>query len=223
MINFALARKTMVDNQIRPSDVTDGRVIDAFSAVPREVFVPKSLQALAYIDEHLQVKAGTAGAPPRFLMQPAPLARLVQLAEIAETDRVLVVGAATGYTAAVAARLAGGVVALEEDAELAAAARSALAAASAEGVDVVVGPLAAGVPSKAPFDVVFFDGSVEVVPEGYAAQLAPGGRMVVVEGQGLAGRARVYTVVGGELSGRKAFNSNVRPLPGFARERVFEF
>lgn len=223
MIDATAARRTMVDNQIRPSDVTDHRVIDAFAAVPREVFVPAALRSLAYIDEHLQVKAASGAAPARFLMQPAPFAKLVQLAAIERTDRVLVVGAGTGYAAAIAATLGGDVVALEEDAELAEAARANLRTLGLDRATVVTGPLPAGAPARAPFDVILFDGSIEVLPDAFAGQLAEGGRLVSVEGRGLAGKGRLHRRVGDELSGRSVFNCAARPLPGFEKAAEFQF
>lgn len=223
MIDATAARRTMVDNQIRPSDVTDLRVIDAFAAVPRELFVPAALRSLAYIDEHLQVKAGSPTAPARFLMQPAPFAKLVQLAAIELTDRVLVVGAGTGYAAAIAATLGGDVVALEVDADLAEAARANLRTLGLDRATVVVGPLAAGAADRGPFDVILFDGSIEVLPDTFAGQLAEGGRLVCVEGRGLAGKGRLYRRVADELSGRLVFNCAARPLLGFEKTAEFQF
>ncbi|MEJ1158676.1 protein-L-isoaspartate O-methyltransferase family protein [Prosthecomicrobium sp. N25] len=220
MTNFAKARRTMVDNQLRTNDVTDLRILDAFDALPRELFVPRALAPLAYIDEHLQVKAGP---PPRYLMQPAPLARLIQLAAVRPGEKVLVVGAGTGYAAALLARLDAKVIALESDPDLAAEARKALAVAGAADVEVVTGPLAEGVPAAAPFDVILLDGSVEVLPESLGRQLAEGGRLVAVEGRGLAGKARIWIRTGDEISPRMAFNCAARPLPGFEKVPAFEF
>lgn len=213
MADFAIQRKTMVDNQIRTVDVTDHAVLDAFLAVGREAFVPAGKQALAYIDQNIEV------APGRYVMQPAPLARLVQLAAPAAGEKVLIVGGNTGYSAAIVAELAGSVVVLEEDAGLAALAETALAGVSK--ATVVRGPLVAGAPAQAPFDLILFDGSIEVLPEVFTEQTAEGGRIVAVEGRGQAGRAVVSFKAGGTLSARTAFNLPALPLPGFARVAEF--
>ena len=213
MADFAIQRKTMVDNQIRTVDVTDHDVIDAFSTVGRETFVPAAMRALAYIDQHVQV------APGRFVMQPAPLAKLVQLAAPQPGETVLIVGGNTGYSAAVVAELAGAVVLLEENADLAAAAEAAFAGSAK--VTVVRGALAAGCAGKGPFDVILFDGSIEVLPGAFFDQLGETGRIVAVEGAGQTGRAVVSTRVGGKVSARTAFNLPAMPLPGFARAAEF--
>lgn len=217
MNDAATARRTMVDNQVRTADVTDLGVLDAMDAVPREVFVPASLRPLAYIDDHAALKPG------RYLMRPASLAKLLQLAAIGEGDRVLVVGCGTGYSAAVAARIAASVVAVEEDPELAAAARTALDAAGAGKVDLVTGPAAAGAAGKGPYAVILFDGAIEVLPEAILGQLTDGGRLVAVQGAGLAGRAWLHIRSGGEVSGRPVFNCALKPLPGFQKAPAFVF
>lgn len=212
MADFAIQRKTMVDNQIRTVDVTDHAVIAAFSTVGREAFVPAARRDLAYIDQHVAV------APGRFLMQPAPLARLIQLAAPQAGEKVLIVGGNTGYSAAVVAALGATVVMLEENADLAAAAETALAGT---GVQVVRGPLTAGTTVGGPYDLIVFDGSVEVVPDAFAASLVEGGRIVAIEGTGQTGRATVTVKSSGRVSSRFAFNLPARPLPGFARVRAF--
>lgn len=222
MVDFTKARATMVDCQIRTVDVTDYDVLDAFLAVPREAFVPAALQPLAYIDEDLLVSA--AGAPPRFVMEPGPLARLVQLAEILPTDKVLDLGTASGYSAAILSRLAASVVAVEPDAALAETAHANLAGLGIGNVTVVAAPLAAGHAAAAPYDVIIVEGAIELLPDAIAAQLAEGGRIVAVVGaNGLAAKATIYTRSGGSVSGRPVFNTHVRPLPEFARPKSFVF
>ena len=130
MSGFATARQKMVDGQVRPSDVTDIRILDAMLAVPREAFVPENKQALAYLDLDLDVSEG--GSAKRFLIKPAVLAKMLQAAEIKETDRVLVVGCATGYAAAVIAKFAPQVTATESDPALAAKAQAILARMAVE-------------------------------------------------------------------------------------------
>ena len=212
MSDFASQRKTMVDNQIRTVDVTDHAVIDAFGAVGREAFVPEEMRSLAYIDRHVQI------APGRFVMQPAPLAKLIQLAAPQPGEKVMVVGGGTGYAAAIVAELGASVVMVEENADLAARAEAALAG---RAVKVVRGALTAGCAAEGPYDLVVFDGSVETVPAAFLAQVAEGGRIVAVEGAGQTGRATVTVKSSGTVSSRFAFNLPAMPLPGFARAREF--
>lgn len=217
MVDNAALRTKMVDGQVRPNDVTDHRIIDAMLEIPREDFVPASQASLAYLDRDLP------SAPGRAMLQPMTVARLVQAARIGAADRVLVVGAGSGYLAAVTARLAAAVVALEEHPELAAAAGAALARHGQGRVTVATGPLAAGWPGEAPYDVIVVEGAVEVLPEAIAGQLADGGRLVVVEGIGQSAVARLYTRSGGEVAGRVLMNAAAPLLPGFSREPAFVF
>lgn len=213
----------MVDCQLRTTDVTNASILDAMGAVPRERFVGEERRAIAYIDEDVRVAPARGGAGPRYLMEPSPLAKLLQLAEIKATDRVLDVGCATGYSAAVLSKLATSVVALESDAELAAAAQTSLAALACDNVTVVAGPLHQGHAAGAPYDVILIGGSVERVPDALVDQLAEAGRLVVVEGTGNAGMARVYLRSDGLVTGRNAFNAAIKSLPGFELTRAFEF
>ena len=220
MSQFANARRTMVDNQLRTTDVTDLRVLGAFGSVPREAFLPASAAELAYIDQ-AQRLATAEGRPVRWLLSPSPLAKLVQLAEITSSDKVLVIGSGSGYSLAVIAQLAASVVGLEEDADLVAASQKALQALGPSNVTVVQGRLTVGCASKAPFDVILIEGGIERLPAGLSDQLADGGRLITVEGNGLSASARVSVRSGGVVSGRNAFNVSARILPGF--ERVAEF
>lgn len=216
-MDFADARLKMVDNQIRTTDVTDLEILRAFLAVPREVFVEPAQRALAYVDLDLAVSKG------RSMMQPAPLAKLLQLARVRPTDVVLDVGCGTGYSSAVLSELAASVVALEEDADLAARATEALSANDFHSCVVVQGPLNAGWPAEAPYDVIVFQGSVEFVPDTFLDQLKERGRLVTVEGIGLSAMAKLYSKDDGLVSDRFGFNCAARPLPGFAREKAFVF
>lgn len=218
MVDFAKARVTMVDNQVRPSDVTEFAVVQALLDVPRERFVPAGAQALAYIDDDIALDD-----KGRALTKPAVFAKLVQLAAIEPHDVVLIVGAATGYGAAVIARLASSVVALEEDADLAARASTNLEALAVENVAVVTGALTAGYKKEAPYDVVFVDGAIESVPAALTDQLRDQGRLVAIVGQGRAADAMIYQKSGSDVAGRSAFNAAARSLPGFARPKTFVF
>jgi protein-L-isoaspartate(D-aspartate) O-methyltransferase len=205
----------MVDGQVRPSDVTDLRIVEAMLEVPREAFVDEARRPLAYADADLAVGSG------RVLIQPRVLAKLIEAADVAATDKVLEVGSATGYGAAILSRLAASVVALEEDTSLAALAKPALAPYG--NVGLVTGRLAGGAPSGAPYDVIVFNGAVEEFPKTVADGLAEGGRLLLVEGTGQAARAMVYRRVGGALTGRSLFNAAVPVLPGFAKAEAFAF
>jgi protein-L-isoaspartate(D-aspartate) O-methyltransferase len=194
MSGFSTARQKMVDGQVRPSDVTDIRIIDAMLAVPRETFVPESKRALAYLDLNLDVcEDGSAG---RFLIQPAVLAKMLQAAEIKETDRVLVVGCATGYTAAVIAKFAGQVH----------------STTSADGDQ-----------ASAPFDVIVLNGATEVVPEKLYGQLRDGGRLVGVFAMSRPQRATIVTRSHGDFGNRALFDAAVPVLPGMERLPAFVF
>lgn len=223
MMDFAAARRMMVDSQVRTSDVTDLRLIAAMQAVPRERFVPAERADLAYLDADIPVMAAPAGKPVRRLLKPMVLARLIQAAEITAHDHVLDVGGATGYSPAVLAHLALSVVALEEDATLAERARVNLRALGARHTEVACGPLSAGWPSLAPYDAVILDGATEVAPKALLRQLKPGGRLACVLGQGPAGKAMLYYAIDGEFSGRPIFDAAAPLLPGFAAPASFAF
>ena len=215
MTDFTAARRHMVDGQVRTTDVTDLRVISAMLEVPRERFVPQASAAIAYLD--LDVPVGAS----RRLLRPMVLAKLLQAAELEATDRVLDVGCATGYTAAVLARIAGQVVALEQDAGLAKAAGDALS--SQPNVDVVSGSLVEGRPQGAPYDVVVLEGATEVMPDALCQQLKDGGRLVCVLGSGPGSKAMLYRRSGAEVGGRPIFDASAALLPGFAKTPVFAF
>ncbi len=218
--DFAGQRVKMVDGQIRTTDVTNAALLSAMLAVPRENFVPAKRRELAYIDEGILV-AGDGGDGSRYLMEPSPFAKLAQLAEIRSGDAILDVGTCTGYSAAVLSHLGKSVTALESNKALAAQARATLAGFG--NVTVVEGPLPEGFTSKAPYGVILVGGCVEELPATLLAQLEEGGRLVVVEGSGNAGIARLSLKSNGVVSSRRAFNAAVKPLPGFERTPAFEF
>lgn len=219
-MDFAVARRHMVDSQILPNRVTDTRVIAAMSDLPRESFVPDAWKSLAYIDEAVPVGNG------RHLMEPMAVARLMQTAEPRAGDIALVIGSATGYTAAILARIVDTVVVVEDDSGLIQQASSTLSGLGVDNVAIMEGALENGYPDQAPYDLIVFDGSVEQVPDGIKRQLAEGGRLVAVvggQGRGLLGRAVVMTRFHGAISERTAFEVGTPPLPGFTAKQGFSF
>jgi protein-L-isoaspartate(D-aspartate) O-methyltransferase len=220
-MDFETARANMVDNQIRTTDVTSHSVLTAFVAVPREAFVPEKSKVLAYVDNDVEICPAAAGKLARFLMQPSPLAKLLQLAEIGKDDVVLEIGCGTGYVSALLSLLAGSVVAVEEDEDLAAAAKANLV--EYPNVSVVTGPLGMGSAAGAPYDLIFVSGAVEEVPQALLSQLRDGGRLVTVQGYGGSARAKVFVGERGAVSENVFFNASVKPLPGFAKAREFVF
>jgi protein-L-isoaspartate(D-aspartate) O-methyltransferase len=220
MLDFAAARRMMVDGQVRTSDVTDLRLVAAMEQVLRERFVPPESAALAYLDLDVAVSTGN---PVRRLLKPMVLAKMLQAVGVNERDHVLDVGCATGYSSAVLAKLAGSVVALEEDGALARAAADTLSAFAAGGVTVVSGPLTDGHAAKAPYDVIFVNGAIEFLPEALARQLKDGGRLVAIVGKAPAGRATLYRAMGGDVSGWPIFDAAAPLLPGFAKPPAFVF
>lgn len=215
MADAAVQRTNMVDSQVRPSDITDRRIVRAMQEVERERFVPESIRSIAYSDG--DIRAGGAG---RVLMAPRTFAKLVQLANIEPTDSVLVVGSGSGYSTAVVAKLAHRVLALESDAALATEARRAVG--DAANVSFAGGPLAEGDPARAKFDVILVDGAIPGAPEQLVAQLADGGRLVaIVAGQ--VGKACVWTRNGASVSEVRAFDAVTAVLPGFTVAAGFQF
>ncbi len=218
MIDYAAARLTMVDSQLRPNGVTDGAVLGAFLAVPRERFVPPALHGIAYVDDDLPLGGGRA------LMEPMVLARLLQAAAIGARERVLEVGAASGYGSAVIARLAAEVVAVESDPGLLGTAKTRLRELGVANAQLVEGSLTQGHPAAAPYNVIVFEGAIARVPDAIAAQLAEGGRLVAVvqEGESI-GQAMLMTRTAGILSHRPIFDAATPLLPGFQAAPSFVF
>jgi protein-L-isoaspartate(D-aspartate) O-methyltransferase len=217
MFDAATARRMMVDGQVRIADVTDLALLDAMAELPRERFVPSAVAGVAYLDNDAPIAKGRA------LIKPMVLAKLIQAARVGQDDRVLDVACGTGYSSAVLSRLAGKVIALEEDADLAAQAKTVLAAVAAGGVEVVVGPLTAGWPAGGPYDVILINGATEIAPEAFAPQLKPDGRLVCVFGRSATGKAMVYRLSEGRLAGRPIFDAAAPLLPGFAAAPAFVF
>lgn len=221
MSGFSTARQKMVDGQVRTADVTDRKILDAMLVVPREAFVPASRQALAYLDLDLDVTE--TGAAKRYLIKPVVTAKLLQAAEIGEGDRVLVVGCATGYVAALAAKLAAQVIATESDSALAAKATQALAALGLTNVTCKAAACSEGDAAGAPYDVIILNGATEIAPATLFGQLAEGGRLVGISAVSRPQRAMIVTRTHGEIGHRALFDAAAPVLPGLARAAEFVF
>src|SRR5580704_4209749 len=206
MSGFSTARQYMVDSQVRPSDVTDVGIIDAMRTVPREAFVPQNQRALAYLDLDLDV--GEGGPAKRFLIKPVVIAKMLQAADIRDTDAVLVVGCASGYLAALVAKLARHVAATECDPSLVAKARAVFAEGDSE---------------NAPYDVIILNGATEIVPDGLYRQLKEGGRLVGVFAMTQPQRAVIVTRSHDDFGNRALFDAAIPVLPGFERPPAFVF
>jgi protein-L-isoaspartate(D-aspartate) O-methyltransferase len=208
--DFAAAREAMVESQLRPQGVTDPAVLDAMRRIPRENFLPSHTRPLAYVDRAVGIGEG------RFLAAPAVLGQLLTQMMLTSGQRALIVGAGTGYSAAVLGVMGLEVVALESDAELAAAARR-------NKIKVTEGPLEEGWPGGAPFGQILIDGAVEYIPDAIIDQLADGGRL----GAAIADRGITRLAIGrkaGDAFGTLSVgDAGVPALPGFQRPRAFTF
>ena len=221
--DFAAARENMVNSQVRPTDVTDYAIIDAMLDIPRERFVPSSRRFAAYIDEDLDVSGAADDANPRYLIEPSPFAKLVQLAAISPDETVLDIACNTGYSTAVIARLCSSVIGIEEDPGLVGFATEALLDLGVDNAVVVESSLAEGYAKEAPYDAIVIQGAVDRVPEAILDQLRDGGRLVAVVGRGQAGRARLFVKEDGIVSSRPVFNAAIPALESFASNPGFVF
>ena len=217
MVDFARARRTMVDNQLRTSGITDWRILDAMNRIPRDRFVPEHMIAFAYSDDDIALTRH------RTLPSPADFAKLVQLAEITSQDVVLDVGCGTGYSTAVLSLLANAVVGLESDESLAGRANDLLAELDIGNAAVVAGAIEAGVAKEAPFDVIVLEGAVDAVPPALLEQLREGGRLVAVLGSGNAGVAHLYVKGAHGVAATASFNLGLPILGSFAPKPSFVF
>lgn len=215
MSDFASRRTMMVDTQVRPSDVTKFPIIDAMLSVPRELYVPDDRREAAYVGENLPLGGG------RVMLEPRTLAKLLDAMDLRPGEMVLDIGCGLGYSAAVIARLAGTVVAVEEDERLAAEAQRLV---SEEGVDnalVLAGPLAAGAAKHAPYDAITVQGGVETLPDAVVDQLKDGGRIGAIFMDGPLGTAKIGHKSGGLVTWRPVFNAAAPVLDGFRKARAF--
>jgi protein-L-isoaspartate(D-aspartate) O-methyltransferase len=219
MTDYALARRNMIDGQLRPNRVTDDRLLAAIADLPRERFLPEAMRAVAYADDDVPLGNG------RHLMEPMVLARLIQALQPRPRDRALVVAAGRCYGAAIMSRLVASTVALESDPVLAEAGRRTAAELGLHRLEQVVGPMEQGAASLAPFDVILIEGAVQLVPPAILDQLAEGGRLATVLAgpPGAMGVTQLFIKEGGIVSSRALFEAGTPKLPGFAPPPRFTF
>ena len=215
MLDSAQQRANMVATQLRTNDVTDTRLIKAILSVPREDFVPAALVPLAYMEGCISLGKG------RVLLDLRSFGKMAQLAAIGPSDRVLDVACGTGYSTAVLAQLAAHVTGLEQEREFAEVATARLRGFA--NVEIACSMMSAGLPAKAPFDVIFLNGAVEQTPHVLTEQLADGGRLVCIVKDGAAGHARLFLKEGGAVGERDAFDAQLPIVPGFEKIRSFAF
>jgi protein-L-isoaspartate(D-aspartate) O-methyltransferase len=215
MTDFQTRRTMMVDTQVRPSDVTKFPIIDAMLSVPREAYLPDALREAAYVGENIPL------APGRVLLEARTLAKMLDALDIQPGELVLDVGCGLGYSAAVIARMAEAVVAVEEDEAMAHEAQGLLARQGVDNAAVIAAPLAAGSAHHGPYDAIIVEGGVETVPPTLLAQLRDGGRIACLFMEGALGAVRIGHAEGGRVTWRFAFNAAAPVLPGFAAQRAF--
>ncbi len=215
MPDYAARRVTMVDTQVRPSDVTKFPIIEAFLNVPREEFVPSALREAAYLGENLTYSAG------RVMLDPRTLSKMLDAVDLRRNDLVLDLGCLTGYSSAIAGQIAEAVVAVEEIEEAAQEAEALLAAQSRDNIAVITGPLTAGALQHGPYDAILVQGGAETFPGALAEQLREGGRVACLFMEGQLGICRIGQRRGDRISWRDAFNAAAPVLPGFERKREF--
>ena len=220
MTDFALARRNMIDGQLRPNRVTNTQLLTAVADLPRERFLPDGLRSLAYADDDVPLGNG------RYLMEPMILARLIQTLQPQPEDKALVVASGTGYGTALLARLVKSVVAVEADARLASSAEQTIRALGIGNVHQVTGKMEDAYPADAPYDVILIEGAVQHIPPAIVSQLAEGGRLgtvIAAASAGLLGVAHLMVKEGGVASGRPIFDAGAPALPGFSAPPRFTF
>ncbi|MEM1152114.1 MAG: protein-L-isoaspartate O-methyltransferase [Pseudomonadota bacterium] len=217
-MDFANARKIMVDSQIRPNDVTDAPIVRAFLKVPREAFLPPSKQSIAYSE--LEIPTGE----DRAMWLPRDLAKMVKALAPRPTDVAMVIGAASGYSSALLAEVTETVLAVEDTSEAVDRLSDRLLGLGYDQVAAVEAPLTEGLADQGPFDVILINGMVEHVPDALTAQLADGGRLgAVVKLDSALGRSRLYTRAGDTVSFREVFDATPPEFTVFRKPKAFTF
>jgi protein-L-isoaspartate(D-aspartate) O-methyltransferase len=220
MVDFAQSRRIMVDSQLRTFDVNDIPLLDAVDDIPRERFVLPGREQLAYIDQHVPV---SEGPDPRYMLAPMLQARMIQSLDIDRGMNVLDVACGRGYSSAILAAIGANVVALESDPALAEIAEHILASLSVAGVTFKSGPLDQGFQERAPYDAILVNGAVDMRPEGLLRQLAEGGKLVCVQGQGRSAKATLYVRTGNAVGLRNLFDAAAPVLAPFKAKPTFVF
>ena len=216
-MDFVAQRVAMVDRQIRPSDISEPEIVEAMLAIPRESFAPRAHRAVAYADAPIPL------APGRAMLEPRTLAKMIDALEVRADALALVVGAGCGYSAALMARLAAAVVAVEEDATLAAQMTAQAAALDVDNLVVETAPLATGAPGSGPYDAILVEGGVAVEPTALLDQLKDGGRLAAIWVDGPMSWCRVWLRSGATISARRVFDASATLLPGFDSSPEFTF
>ena len=218
-MRFVTLRKAMVDSQIRPNKVIDDQVIEAFSTVPRELFVNRQMQELAYIDEDLHLSGG------RFIIEAMVMARMVQALKLSLSDNVMCIGAGNGYGAAILSSLAASVIAVETRIQMVEKAQQIVAGLDIGNVAVVKSRLQDGYPSEAPYQGIIIEGGVEYVPQALFDQLSDGGHLVcVLRPRGLdVGEAMIWHKRSDHVTRKALFTAQVPVLDEFKLKPKFAF
>ncbi len=215
--DFGTMRKHMIDSQLRTSGVSDGVILGAMGNMPREYFVPADRTAVAYLDRAIPLANG------RVLNPPICSASILDAADINPTDTVLLIGAASGYLAAIVSNMAANIVAVEDDTLLFAMAKDNLAKVGVTNVALIEGPLADGWSKGAPYDLIIIDGAIDALPDALVAQLADGGRVVTGQVHGPITALAHGIKQAGMVSLRPLMDTEIAPLPQFAKKPEFVF
>ncbi|MBU2534123.1 MAG: protein-L-isoaspartate O-methyltransferase [Alphaproteobacteria bacterium] len=223
MVDFALQRLNMVESQVRPSDLTDRRITNAMTRVPREAYLPASLQGVAYSDRELPLSGIEGANADRECLAPRTIARMIQELVINEHDIVLLVGAGCGYEAALLSHLAQTVVGTESDAALAQWAETALTGQDVSNAVIVQAALRDGYPSEGPYDAILINGGIDRIDEGLLDQLKDGGRLVAILRRGGVCRLTLWRRVGEHFSSVEHAIATANVLPSFDTKATFEF
>lgn len=215
MADFAARRITMVDTQVRPSDVTKFPIIDAMLSVPREDYVPATKREAAYMGEHITLDGD------RVLLDPRSLAKMLEAADIQPNEIVLDLGCGLGYSSAVIAHLADFVVAVEADETMAADAQTTLSEQGADNVAVICGPLTDGNAKNGPYDVIMIHGAIEAVPDNLVDQLNDGGRICAIFANGMLGTVKIGYKIEGKINWKPSFDAGAPLIKGFEKPVQF--
>ena len=215
MTDYQTRRKTMVNTQIRPSDVTKFPIIEAFLSVPREKFVPDGKREAAYIGENFKI------GQSRVILEPRTLAKLLDALDIRNDELVLDIGPGLGYSSAVISPMAEVVIAVEDDSTMASEAEEILAEVGADNVVIQIGKLEDGAPEHGPYDVIILQGGVEEIPSSILKQLKHGGRVGAIFIEEGLGTAKIGFKLNDKINWRYCFNAAAPVLPGFFKQKDF--